>query len=160
MRERVILALGVIALTILVTLLVWQGSFTFGDYAPKNPEQTFVFWAISTLVALLTIVVGFMLFRTAVKLYIERQTNKPGSRIRTKLIIGALALSCVPVLFLVLFGYGVMNLIMTVTPLAMVACQHPFSDVQPAQAVADLRFVRFPNRVIAFPDAFDDPLLF
>jgi MFS family permease len=27
-----------------------------------------------------------------------------------------------------MIGYGVMNLIMTATPLAMVACQHPFSD--------------------------------
>ncbi len=25
-------------------------------------------------------------------------------------------------------GYGVMNLLMTATPLAMVACEHPFSD--------------------------------
>ncbi|MBS1877283.1 MAG: HAMP domain-containing protein [Acidobacteria bacterium] len=109
MRKRVLIGLGAVVLALLVVMLVWQGSFTLGDYAPVSPEQTVLFWAISTLVALLTIIVGFMLFRTGVKLYIERQSNRAGSRIRTKLISGALALSFVPVICLVLFGYGVMN---------------------------------------------------
>ncbi|HZT40439.1 MAG TPA: ATP-binding protein [Bryobacteraceae bacterium] len=109
MRRRLLYALGLFALTILVTLVVWQGSFTFGAYGPASPTQTFLFWAISTLIALLTVIVGFMLFRTAVKLYIERQSNREGSRIRSKLIFGALALSFVPVIFLLFLGYGIMN---------------------------------------------------
>jgi two-component system nitrogen regulation sensor histidine kinase NtrY len=109
MRKRVLIGLGAIVLALLVAMVVWQGSFTLGDYAPASPEQTVLFWAISTLIALLTVIVGFMLFRTAVKLYIERQSNRAGSRIRSKLVVGALALSFVPVIFLVLFGYGVMN---------------------------------------------------
>jgi two-component system nitrogen regulation sensor histidine kinase NtrY len=108
-KKRVLYGLGLFALTILVTLIVWQGSFNFGSYGPANPTQTLLFWAVSTLIALLTVIVGFMLFRTAVKLYIERQSNREGSRIRSKLIIGALALSFVPVISLVLFGYGIMN---------------------------------------------------
>ncbi len=109
MRKRVLIGLGAIVLALLVVMVVWQGSFTLGDYAPASPEQTVLFWAISTLIALLTVIVGFMLFRTGVKLYIERQSNRAGSRIRSKLVVGALALSFVPVIFLVLFGYGVMN---------------------------------------------------
>ena len=109
MKKRALYGFGLFALTILVTLIVWQGSFNFGSYGPANPTQTLLFWAVSTLVALLTVVVGFMLFRTGVKLYIERQSNREGSRIRSKLMIGALALSFVPVISLVLFGYGIMN---------------------------------------------------
>lgn len=109
MRKRVLIGFGAIVLALLVVMVVWQGSFTLGDYAPASPEQTVLFWAISTLIALLTVIVGFMLFRTGLKLYIERQSNRAGSRIRTKLMIGALALSFVPVICLVLFGYGVMN---------------------------------------------------
>lgn len=109
MRKRVFIGLGALLLAFLVAMLVWQGSFNFGDYGPTSPEQTVLFWAISTLIALLTVVVGFMLFRTGVKLYIEWQSNREGSRIRSKLVIGALALSFVPVIFLVMFGYGVMN---------------------------------------------------
>src|SRR6202048_4459191 len=108
MKHRFPIALSAIVLALLVAMLVWQGSFSLGDYAPASPEQTVLLWAISTLIALLTVVVGFMLFRTGVKLYIERQSNREGSRIRSKLVIGALSLGIVPVIFLVLFGYVVM----------------------------------------------------
>jgi two-component system, NtrC family, nitrogen regulation sensor histidine kinase NtrY len=107
-QKRVSLGLGAVALAILIALLVWQGSFTLGEYRP-SPHQTFIFWGISTLIFLLTVTLGFMLFRTAVKLYIERQSNREGSRIRSKLIVGALALSFVPVIFLVFFDYSVLN---------------------------------------------------
>src|ERR1043166_4502673 len=50
-----------------------------------------------------------MLFRTGVKLYIERQSNREGSRIKSKLVLGALALSLLPVVFLVLFSYVILN---------------------------------------------------
>jgi PAS domain S-box-containing protein len=109
MRKRRAFVLGAVCLCILLALLVWQGSFSFGEFRPAGPAQTFVFWAISTLIFLLTVTLGFMLFRTGVKLYLERQANRPGSRMRTKLVFGSIALSFAPVLFLVLFGYGVMN---------------------------------------------------
>ena len=44
-----------------------------------------------------------------VKLYIERQSNRPGSHIKSKLIGGALALSVLPVFFLVLWSVSVLN---------------------------------------------------
>jgi PAS domain S-box-containing protein len=101
--------LGVVCLVLLLGLLVWQGSFSFGDFGPSSPAETFIFWAISTLIFLLTVTLGFMLFRTAVKLYLDRQGGRAAVRIRTKLVAGAIALSFVPVVFLVLLGYGVMN---------------------------------------------------
>ena len=109
MGKRLSFALGTIVLAILVALLVWQSSFSIGEFGPTSTHQTLLFWSVSTLIFVLTITLGFMLFRTAVKLYIERQSNREGSRIRSKLIIGALALSFVPVIFLVLFDYSVLN---------------------------------------------------
>ncbi len=109
MKKRLLYGSGVVALAILVALLVWQGSFSFGDYGPENPTQTYLYWAISTLVFLLTLTLGFMLLRTAVKLYIERRSNRQGSRIKTKLVVGALALSFLPVFFLVLWSVYVLN---------------------------------------------------
>ncbi|UCF38768.1 MAG: hypothetical protein JSU96_08010, partial [Acidobacteriota bacterium] len=109
MKKRFLYGSGIVALAILATLVVWQGSFTFGDYGPANPTQTFVYWAVSTLVFLLTVTLGFILFRTGVKLYIERRTHREGSRIKTKLVIGALALSFLPVFFLVLWSVYVLN---------------------------------------------------
>jgi PAS domain S-box-containing protein len=109
MRRRYLYGSALAMLAILVILIAWQVSFNFGDYGPATAVQTVVYWAISTLIFLLTVTLGFMLFRTGIKLYIERQANREGSRIQTKLVAGALALSLLPVVFLVLFGYAILN---------------------------------------------------
>jgi two-component system, NtrC family, nitrogen regulation sensor histidine kinase NtrY len=109
MRRPYLYGLGLVVLVLLAALLLWQGSFTFGHYAPSSPEQTFLYWAVSTLVFLLAVTLGFMLFRTAAKLYIERRKHVEGSRIKTKMVIGALALSFMPVFFLVLWSVYVLN---------------------------------------------------
>lgn len=109
MRRRYIYISGVVLLAILLTLIVWQQAFTFGEYAPASAAQTFVFWAVSTLIFLLTVTLSFMLFREGVKLYIARQSNREGSRIRSKLALGALALSLLPVVFFVAFSWGILN---------------------------------------------------
>lgn len=110
MRKRYLFASGLVLLAILLALVVWQASFkTSAEYGPANTLQTVVFWAVSTLIFLLTVTLGFMLFRTGVRLYFERQNDREGSRIKTKLVLGALALSLLPVAFLVSFSYGVLN---------------------------------------------------
>jgi two-component system, NtrC family, nitrogen regulation sensor histidine kinase NtrY len=111
MRKRVMFGLAVLLLCILASLVVSQGSFNLGTVAPapSNIQQTYLFWAVSTLIFILTIGLGFMLFRTVVKLYIERQTNRPGSHIKSKLIGGALALSMLPIFFLVLWSVYILN---------------------------------------------------
>ena len=109
MKKRLLYGSGLVLLFVSATLVIWQGSFDFGGYAPIDPAQTFIFWAISTLIFLLMVTLGFMLVRIGVKLYIERRSNREGSRIKTKLVIGALALSFMPVFFMVLFSYYVLN---------------------------------------------------
>ncbi len=99
---------SITALAILTALLVWQGSFRV-PFDPDTPEQTYFLWAVSSLVFLLTITLGFMLARTGVKLYLARKYNREGSRIRTQLMVGALALSIVPVFFMMLFSIEVLN---------------------------------------------------
>src|SRR6185369_8886199 len=108
MRKRFLYGSGIVLFAILATLVLWQVSFKFEQY-PESLGQTFIFWAVSTLVFVLTITLGFILFRTGVKLYIERRRNREGSRIESKLYFGALALSFMPVCFLVTFSYMVLN---------------------------------------------------
>ena len=114
MSRRLLNGLAVILLVISATLVVWQGSFKTGDFGPGDPEQTFVFFGISTFIFLLMLVLGFMIVRLIVKLWMERQAgrrreNRLGSRIRTKLVVGALALSIMPVFFMVLQSVYVLN---------------------------------------------------
>src|SRR5580700_3333611 len=108
MRKRYLFGSGLALLAILLTLVVWQVSLSF-EYEPATTTQTFVYWAVSTLIFLLTVTLSFMLFREGVKLYIARQSNREGSRIRSKLVLGALALTLLPVVFLFLFGFATLN---------------------------------------------------
>src|ERR1700680_4485153 len=108
MRKRFLYGSGIVLLLILATLVVWQGSFRVDAY-PENLDQTFLFTAVSTLVFVLMITLGFILCRTGIKLYIGRLRNREGSRIESKLYFGALALSFMPVCFLVFFTYEVLN---------------------------------------------------
>ncbi len=94
-------------LLVLSILVVWQGSFRMSG--PANPQQTLIFWFISSLIFLLMVTLGWILFREGVKLYIARQSNQAGSRMRSKLVVGAVALSCLPVFFFALWSYEVLN---------------------------------------------------
>jgi nitrogen fixation/metabolism regulation signal transduction histidine kinase len=99
---------GAILLIASALVVFWQGSIKF-NFSPEDPEQTFVYFAISLLIFLLMVTLGFMLMRDVVKLWIDRRSGKPGSRIRTKLVMGALALSLMPVFFMVVFNSYVLN---------------------------------------------------
>src|SRR5690242_6557682 len=106
MRKRLAYLFAPILL-LLSALVVWQGSFHM--FGPANPQQTLIFWFISSLTFILMVTLGWILFREGVKVYIARQSNQAGSRIRTKLVVGAVALSCLPVFFFALWSYEVLN---------------------------------------------------
>lgn len=107
-RRRLAFAAAALIFLILLALLVWQGSFSF-SFGPSDVRETIVLSAVSAVIFLLTVTLAFMLFRAGVKLYIERQQNRQGSRIRSKLLFGALALTFAPALFSALFNYMVLN---------------------------------------------------
>ena len=107
MRQRLFYASGTGLLLFLIALVVLQGSI--GEFGPRSNPELYLFWAMSTLIFVLTVTVAFMLFRTAVKLYIERSRDREGSRIRTKMVVGALVLSFLPLFFMVLWNVAVLN---------------------------------------------------
>jgi PAS domain S-box-containing protein len=110
MRKRILYGLAVVLLVVSTVLVVWQGSFHQKEFFPSSPAQTLILWAVSTLIFILMVTVGWILAREFIKLYVARQAKQPGSRIRTKLVVGALVLSCLPVFFLALWSYEVLNI--------------------------------------------------
>ncbi|MCU1237523.1 MAG: multi-sensor signal transduction histidine kinase, partial [Candidatus Solibacter sp.] len=110
MRKRLFYGSASVLLVISVILVVWQGSFRlYNFFSPSNLQQTFIYWAVSTLIFILMVTVGWILAREFIKLYVARQAKRLGSRIRTKLVVGAMLLTCVPVVFFVLWSYEVLN---------------------------------------------------
>jgi two-component system, NtrC family, nitrogen regulation sensor histidine kinase NtrY len=111
MSRRLLYTLGAVLFIVSITLIVWQGSFSgsFGSFVPNDPDQTFAVYGVSTIIFLVFVYLGFMLVRLLWKIWIERASDRFGSRIKTKLVAGALMLSVMPVFFMVLFSVYVLN---------------------------------------------------
>lgn len=107
--QNLSLAFSGLLFVILLGLSFWQTSFDFGDFRPESPAATFVLWGISTIVILGVLTLGFLLFRTLLKLYIERRRKQPGSKLKTKLVGGALVVSLLPVVCMVVFSFKILN---------------------------------------------------
>jgi two-component system, NtrC family, nitrogen regulation sensor histidine kinase NtrY len=108
-KKRLLRWVAVVLLAVSVLLVAWQGSFNMKSFGPANSRQTLIFWAASLLIFVIMMALGFLLFQEFAKLWIARQSDREGSRIRTKLVLGALALSAVPVVCLVLFSFEVLG---------------------------------------------------
>jgi len=106
-RRTLILVLGV-AIFLLFALVFSQQAFNL-TLRPTTSEQALIFVALSTLIFLSLIALSFVLVRNLLKLYTERRSGKLGSKFRTRMVVGALALSLTPVIFLFAFAYGLMN---------------------------------------------------
>ncbi len=102
----ILLALGTF---LLVAVVGSQTAFNLTFLRPSTSEQTLIFAAVSALIFLLLVALIFVLLRNLIKLFAERRGGVPGSKFRTRMVVGALMLSLAPVVFLFLFAYGLMN---------------------------------------------------
>ena len=93
----------------LLAVCFWLTSLDFGDFRPENSTVTYVLWALSTCVVLGAVALGFLLFRNLLKLYIERRGNVVGSHLKTKLVIGVLTLSILPITAHVVYSLQLLN---------------------------------------------------
>lgn len=107
-RKRVIILLAM-AVFLLLAILVSQTAFDLTFLRPGNNQQIVVFAALSALIFLLFVALTFVLFRNLLKLFAERRLGVLGSKFRTRMVVGALLLSFVPVMVMYWFAYGLMN---------------------------------------------------
>ena len=96
-------------LGILVLIFASLNAFNLPFLLPRTASQLFFFTSLSVLVFLLLLALLVLLFRTILKMYADERSRVLGSRIRTRMLLGALLLSFAPALFLFLFSYLLMN---------------------------------------------------
>ena len=75
-KQSVSLFVSSLLLLVLVVISFWQTSLDFGDFRPSGSAETVVLWALSMLVVLGVFALGFIVFRSVLKLYIERRQGK------------------------------------------------------------------------------------
>src|SRR5215471_3339338 len=107
-RTPAIVALS-IAIFFLFAVIFAQATFKLSFLQPDTSEETLIFAALSAFIFLLFLALTFVLLRTLVRLYMERRSGVMGSRLRSRMVLGALLLSLGPVIFLFLFSYGLIN---------------------------------------------------
>ena len=107
-RKRAIILLA-IAVFLLFAILVSQTAFNQTILRPDTNQQVVVFYALSLLISLLFVALTFVLARNLLKLFAERRLGVLGSKFRTRMVVGALLLSFVPVMVMYWFAYGLMN---------------------------------------------------
>ena len=107
-RKRVIISLT-ISVFLLFAILVSQTAFNQTILRPDTNQQAIVFYALSLLISLLFVALTFVLARNLLKLFAERRLGVLGSKFRTRMVVGALLLSFVPVMVMYWFAYGLMN---------------------------------------------------
>jgi PAS domain S-box-containing protein len=108
-RRKISLILLLILVPILAFLGWSQASLNLGFIRPANSVETILLLILSTFIFLAFIIFTLILLRILLKLYFERQQQQLGSRFKTKMVVAFLSLSMVPVVFLFIFAYGLLN---------------------------------------------------
>jgi nitrogen fixation/metabolism regulation signal transduction histidine kinase len=109
-RKVLTIVLGV-CLLVLLTALIGLNAFNreVSFLNPATTEQTFVFTGLSAVAFLLFVAVLVLLVRNMLKLYADQRSRVLGSRLRTRMLTGAVLVSLVPIAFMFFFSYGLMN---------------------------------------------------
>jgi two-component system nitrogen regulation sensor histidine kinase NtrY len=96
-------------LGMLLLVFASLNAFNLPFLLPHSTGQLFFFTGLSVLVFLLLVGLLVLLFRNILRLYADERSRVLGSRIRTRMLLGALLLSFAPAFFLFLFSYLLMN---------------------------------------------------
>jgi two-component system nitrogen regulation sensor histidine kinase NtrY len=107
-RKRLIILLAAGSF-VLFAILLSESSFDLPFINPSTTQQTVFLVALSALVFLLFVTLTFVLARNLIKLFAERRMGVLGSKFRTRLVVGSLLLSFLPVIVMFWFAYGLMN---------------------------------------------------
>jgi hypothetical protein len=87
-----------VALFVVFAVSISQTAFNLKFIQPDTNESTFVFATLSALIFLLLLALTYVLLRNVLKLYAERRLGALGSKFRTRMLLGALLLSLLPVI--------------------------------------------------------------
>jgi two-component system, NtrC family, nitrogen regulation sensor histidine kinase NtrY len=106
-KSRLFLAIGGVAIVLLLAAVFTLGSLTL-PYQPPDLDQA-ILYALSTFIVAALLVFTSIMIRSLVRLGAERVAHKPGSRFKTKMVLGAIGVSFLPVVFLFFVSYALLN---------------------------------------------------
>jgi PAS domain S-box-containing protein len=107
-KRRIRLALGAILLTLLLAAVFTLGSLDV-PFQPQSWRAVLALYAVSTFVVAALLVFGLILARTLLRLWAERSAERLGARFKTKMVLGAMSISLLPVIFMFYVSYTLLG---------------------------------------------------
>jgi len=107
-RQRLQLIVGGIVLTLLLAAVFTLGSLD-APFQPRTWRDVLTLYAVSSFITALLMVFALVLVRSTLRLWAERSREQLGARFKSKMVVGALAISLLPVLFMFFVSYSLLN---------------------------------------------------
>src|SRR5256885_6261752 len=107
-RQRIRLIIGGIFLTLLLAAVFTLGSLD-APFQPRTWRDVITLYAVSSFITALLLVFALILTRTIARLLLERSREQLGARFKSKMVLGAMAISLLPVLFMFFVSYSLLN---------------------------------------------------
>ena len=107
-NSRLFLVLSGVAISLLLAAVFTLGSLRV-PFEPHGWDELIALYALNTFIVAALLVFGLILGRTLIRLWAERRAEELGSRFKTKMVLGALAVSALPLVFYFFISYALMN---------------------------------------------------
>ena len=107
-KQRWSVAIGGLLLTLLLAAV-----FTFGSldvpFEPKSWRALMPLYAVSSFVTAALLIFLLILGRTILRLWAESSREQLGARFKSKMVVGAMAISLLPIIFMFIVSYSLIN---------------------------------------------------
>src|ERR1700686_4855591 len=107
-KLRVRLALGGVFVTLLLAAVFTLGSLGV-PLEPQSWREVIALYAVSSFITAALLIFGLILTRSIVRLWAERSKDQLGARFKTKMVLGATAISLLPIVFMFFVSYALLN---------------------------------------------------
>lgn len=109
-QQRKMAVIGLVSAVLVLFLgFAALNAFNLKFLSPDSTLQIVVYTALSALAFLIFVGVLVLLVRNILKIYADQKSRVMGSRLRTRMLWGAVLVSLLPISFMFLFSYLLMN---------------------------------------------------
>jgi PAS domain S-box-containing protein len=109
-RTKIWLTVGGLVFALLLAAIFTLGSLRLPTFIQlQMGPDVLVLWAVTSFLVVNLIVFGMVLTRSLLKLGAERRARLVGSRFKTRMVIAAVSLSLLPLVFLFIVSYALLN---------------------------------------------------
>jgi PAS domain S-box-containing protein len=107
-KSHLRLVIGGILVTLLLAAVFTMGSLDV-PIEPRSWRELMALYAVSCFITAALLIFGLILTRSIVRLWAERSKEQLGARFKTKMVLGAMAVSLLPVIFMFFVSYSLLN---------------------------------------------------